>query len=340
MNATDRSFATARFLATDPIRAARPGQSPYTVIHRQNPARLLYFAPQGEVQHTPIFVSMPLINRWTIFDLLPGASVIEDLRAAGVPVYLLDWGNPGPEHAGTSLRRVIDELLHRSMDRALRHAKATFGATELDAVGYCVGGTFLAIDLARHPAAAHRACFVCTPIDFHASGRLSVWANPNNFPLDEAIDGFGNYPGRIISQAFSWLRPEGQTRKWMSLWERVDREGFPELWAALEQWNGDAVDFPGEAYREYVRRCYFDNALVDATKVWDLAGQRLSLADAKLPAHVIAADADHIVPPPSAFALEKVWGGPVTTETVRGGHVALCVSGALSKALLRWIRAA
>lgn len=338
MNATDRSFATARFLAADPIRAARLGQSPFTVIHRQNPARLLYFAPKGEAVQTPVFVSMPLINRWTIFDLLPGASVIEDLTAAGVPVYLLDWGDPGPEHAHTPLSRIIDDLLHRSMDRALRHAKAAHGATAIDAIGYCVGGTFLAIHLARH-ADARRACFVCTPIDFHASGRLALWAHPDNFPLDEAIDGFGNYPGRVIRQAFSWLRPEGQTRKWMSLWERVDREGFPELWAALEQWNGDAVDFPGEAYREYVRRCYFENALVDRSKSWTMAGAPVRLDKARIPAHVIAADADHIVPPPSAFALQQVWGGPVTTETVRGGHVALCVSGALSGSLLRWIAA-
>jgi polyhydroxyalkanoate synthase len=203
------------------------------------------------------------------------------------------------------------------------------------AIGYCVGGTFLAAHLALRPERVSRVCFLATPIDFHASGRLATWATPATFPLDAIVDGLGNFPKELMRTSFQWLKPQGMTSKWASLWERIDQDGFPELWAALEKWNEDGVDFPGEAYREYVGRCYFDNALVKGG--WTLAGTPVDLHRATMPALVLACSDDHIVPPPAAHALRDVWGGPVETETIKGGHVGVCVGGALPKRLIRWL---
>lgn len=327
-----RTAGTTAFLAQDPVRRAKTGQTPHRVIFRQNKARVLYFAP-AEITRTPVFISMPLINTWTIFDLLPGRSVIETLLAAGAPVYLLDWGRPGPEDQPRRLTEYADTLLGRCIDRSRRHA----GVPQLDAVGYCVGGTFLAIHLARHPDLVRRVAFVATPIDFHASGRLSAWADPETFPLDDIVDGLGNFPPHLMRESFAWLRPSGSTRKYVSLWQRIDQPGFPELWAALERWNGDNVPFPGECYREYVRRCYFDNALMHGD--WVLNGTPVDLSQATIPALTLAGDGDHIVPPAAAHALEQVWGGPVETQVVKGGHVGICVGKRMPAALVAWIEA-
>ena len=337
-----RSVDTFRYLATDPLRSVRAGQTPHAIIHRDGPANLRYFAPTVPATASgstpaatlaPVFVSMPLINTWTIFDLVPGHSVIAALTAAGVPVYVLDWGRPGPEASATTLSRLIDGTLRRAVDRACRHASVAM----MDAIGYCVGGTFLAAHLARHPGRIRRVAFLATPIDFHASGRLALWAKPDTFPVDDIVDGLGNFPASLMKTSFQWLRPTGQTGKWVGLWERIDEPGFPELWAALEKWNGDAVDFPGEAYREYIRRCYFDNALMAGG--WMMAGEPVDLSRATIPALVLAASADHIVPAPSAFGLSSVWGGPVECRTVRGGHVGVCIGKALPSTLVEWARA-
>lgn len=332
----ERNVRTAQFLAADPVKGVRTGRTPYEVVFHQNKSKVHFYRPEKAL-HRPVFISMPLINTWTIFDLLPGRSVIEKLLAAGVPVYLMDWGRPGDEDAQTSLVQLIDGLLHRAMDRSRRHARATYGEdTELDAIGYCVGGTFLAAYLARHPAAVQRACFVATPIDFHSSGRLVSWANPGTFPLDDLVDDLGNFPADLMRTSFQWLKPSGMTAKWMGLWERIDQDGFAELWSALEQWNGDNVDFPGEAYRAYVRGCYFDNALMSGT--WVLGNQRTDLSRCSIPAHVISASTDHIVPTPAANGLQRAWGGEVTTEVIKGGHVGICVGSRLPHALVAWVQ--
>ncbi len=333
-----KAIRVGKFLANDPKTTVKIGQTPHTVIHRENKSSVLYFAPAADADpRTPIFISMPLINSWAIFDLLPGRSVVEALTRAGAPVYLLDWGRPTAEDQPVRAVEFIDRILHRAIDRSHRHARRTHDAEMLDMVGYCVGGTFLAAYLARHPEAARRVALVATPIDFHQSGRLGHWASPESFPLDDIIDGLGNFPSELMKQSFAWLKIESQTGKWMTLWDRYDTEGFPELFAAMECWNQDSIDFAGECYRDYVRNCYFDNRLMDGS--WVLGNETTDLSNCKIPALVVTASNDHIVPLPSAAALEQVWGGPVENTVVRGGHVGLCVGNKLSNTLARWIEA-
>jgi polyhydroxyalkanoate synthase len=332
-----RTAKTAEFLAHDPVLTAKAGQTPHEIIHRQGKAAVRYFAPDPgtEGTHQPVFVSMPLINTWTVWDLLPGRSVVAKLNAAGVPVYLLDWGRPGDEDAERPLSYYVDEVMGRALHRSKRHARAHHDTEGFDAIGYCVGGTFLSVFLARNPDAVRSAAFVCTPIDFHASGRLAAWTKPDRFPLDTLIDSVGNYPADLMRTSFQWLKPSGQTAKWMGLWSRIEDEGFQELWATLEQWNADNVDFPGEAYREYVRRCYFDNALMHGG--WTLGRHPVDLGQAQIPAMVIAAPRDHIAPQPACWGLQDAWGGEVEVQLLSGGHVGVSVSSRLPKALIAWL---
>ena len=315
---------------------SREGVTPHAIIHRDHQAVVRYFAPKdNQALRAPIFISMPLINTWTIWDLLPGRSVVARLTALGAPVYLLDWGRPGPEDAQTTIEDLIDGVLRRSMDRARRHAGVSEGG--LDALGYCVGGTFLAVGLSRFPQLARRAAFVATPINFHEAGRLGAQIREETFPVDQLVGALGNYPGGMIKGGFVLLKPTQEIGKFVTLWERSEDVRFRELWAAMEGWASDVVDFPGEAYRQYVRACYMHNQLM--TGGWFVGGQPVDLKRATLPATAIAASKDHIVPPASAHALASVWGGPVDTVTVEGGHVGMCVGNALPAALTRWVEA-
>ncbi len=327
---TDRVIDTARWLASDPVSRVRTGQTPHAVLFRDQKACVRYFAPET-ARLPPVFCVLPLINTGTVFDLMPGRSVVEALTAAGVPVYVLDWGRAGPEDSQLPMSHYVDRVLGRCINRAIRHA----GIYEIDVLGYCVGGTFLALHLARNPGPARRAFFLATPIDFHRSGRLSTWARPETFPLDSIIDGFGNFPKALMQDSFRWMRPTGSTQKFKTLLDRGDDPAFRELWVALESWNADGVDFPGATYREYIRGCYFDNALMKGG--WVMDGRRVDLRDAKIPAVTVAAAGDHIVPEAAAHALAAVWGGPVRVATVSGGHVGVCAGAKLPAAIVEWL---
>lgn len=336
-----RTIDTVRYLQTDPVRTHRSGLTPHEAIFTSGKSRLLHFPlPAGVTQTAPpMFISMPLINTWSVWDLLPSQSVVEGLTKGGVPVYVLDWGRPGPEDAERPLSFYIDTVMGRMIDRAERHAVAHYGldkaaGEKLDAAGYCVGGTFLAVHISRNPERFRQAAFVATPIDFHKSGRLAAWANPETFPLDALVAGPRNFPAWRMSDSFAWLRVSGTPRKWFSLWERIDKPGFPEMWAAFEKWNTDGVDFPGSAYREYVRQCYFENALIEGG--WMLGTTPVDLGKATIDALEIPATKDHIAPPEACDGLQKAWGGTVTVKPIKAGHVAISVMPQLPAELLAW----
>ncbi len=323
---------TLRWLATDPVASTRTGPTPHQVVFRDQKAVVRYFAAK-EPKFAPLFCVMPLINTWTVFDLAPGKSVIEALNAAGVPVYILDWGRAGPEDAELPMAHYVDTVLGRCLRRAVRHA----GVEQIDVLGYCVGGTFLALHLARNPGPARRVFFLATPIDFHKAGRLSAWAKPETFPVDAIIDGYTNFPKELMGASFQWLRPTGSATKLKTVLDRGHDPAFRKLFTAMEQWNGDGVDFPGTTYREYIKRCYFDNATMRGG--WVMNGKPVDLKAVAIPATTVAASEDHIVPPAAAFGLAESWGGAVTTKTIKGGHVGVCAGAALPAAILEWLKA-
>lgn len=339
----DRGLAVASFLAGGPVARARTGQTPHRVIFSQGCAQLRAFPPapgRARSDAAPLFIVMPLINTWTIFDLLPGRSVVEKLVNDGIPVYLLDWGRPGPEAAEQPLSELVDGVLVRMLDRATRHARAagTLGPTgRPDTLGYCLGGTFLAMALARHPDRARRMALLAAPIDMEKSGRLARWVRPELFPLDALVDGLGNVPGDLVDEGFARIRPQSRMRAHKALWDHIDEPDFRRLWAAVENWKRDTVPLPGAAYRSFVRACYFENRLM--TGGWELDGRPVDLAQGRVPAVAFGASRDHICPTPAAFGLARVWGGPVRTAVVPGGHVGVCLGHRFPDALRAWLRA-
>lgn len=315
-------------------------ETPHAVIHRQHETALRYFPTAVPQTAAPLFLNASLINTWPVFDLLPGRSLIGALTGAGVPVYVMDWGRPGPEASERPLSQLIDSTLPRALRRAARHARANgllAADQRLDALGYSVGGTFLAMALSRHPELAARVVLLCAPIDFHASGRFAKLADPSWLPLDDLVDGSGNIPANLMRLSFLMVDPAANVRRLRQLWSAVGDVRAVSDWWVVQQWLLDSVAFPGECYREYVQRCYIDNALVSGG--WELGGRPVSLADGRIPALVVAGGSDTICAPAGALALAHCWGGPVTTELLDAGHIDICLGSALPALLLEWLRA-
>ncbi|TNE90995.1 MAG: alpha/beta fold hydrolase [Deltaproteobacteria bacterium] len=324
----------AHFLREFELKGYPTGLTPHQIIHTQGKSCVRYFEPE-EIKTAPLFVSMPLINTWSVFDLLPHRSVVRGLLARGVPVYILDWGTPGPEDAEVGVEELLTNVLPRSIDRVRRHARRVNGAEELHALGYCVGGTFLAAYIGIDPEAFDSVSFLAAPMDFRHAGRLGIWADPESFPVDALVDNLGNFPASLMGQSFVWLRPTTLPEKYRGLWDRFEDPKFIETWSAIEAWNSANIPFWGEAYRAYIKNCYFDNRLIEGG--WFIAGHEVKLSDVKAPVLIMDATRDHICPPAAAQGLEAVWGGTVTKKSFNAGHVGVCLSSKLPNAIADWL---
>src|SRR4029450_7817797 len=83
-----------------------------------------------------LFVPAP-VSRYFIIDLLPGRSFAGYIASAGFDVFIADFGQPTSEDRFCDLAYYVDGLIRRSVRRTL----TLTGESQLNVVGYCLGGT-------------------------------------------------------------------------------------------------------------------------------------------------------------------------------------------------------
>jgi polyhydroxyalkanoate synthase subunit PhaC len=311
------------------------GLSPKEVVWRKNKARLYrYTASAPRTHRVPILIVYALINRPYILDLAPGNSLIEFLVGQGFDVFLLDWGIPGPEDR--TLR--LDDYVFDYIPKAARKVRTISGVDEFTVLGYCIGGTLSTLYAATHPDDPLRnLVLLTTPIEFSEVGLLHGWTNAGGFDVDKLIDTYGNMPGELIDLGTKLLRPMGNVSNYTKLWEKALDDRYVRGWQAMSRWVNDAIPFPGEAFRQWIKDFYQGNKLIKGTLT--MGGGRVDLAKIRASLLVVAAEKDHIAPLPSCSPLlEKVASADKEFIALPGGHVSIVVGRNAVKGL--WPRLA
>ena len=314
---------TAR-LALEADRVA-VGRTPRTLVWSLGPVQLFRYTPTlppAQRQPTPLLLVYALINKPYIFDLLPGRSFIELMRDRGFDVFLLDWGAPGREDRHTR----FDDYAANYLPRAVREVLRASGASQLDMLGYCIGGTLATLYAALFPGAPLRRLALLAPaIDFDAGTPSSfrAWLDPQHFDVERVVDALGNVPPGLIEFGSKMLKPvENYVSVYASLWDRADDPAAVEGWQAMHRWVHDGVPFAGAAFRQWVNDFIRANKLARGELV--VRGRRADLANIHVPLLNVIAAQDHIVPREcSANLMALVSSAERRLHVVPGGHVGL-----------------
>jgi polyhydroxyalkanoate synthase len=309
-------------------------QTPRDELMLEGGARLYHFRGRGT--GTPVLLVPSLINRWYVLDLRPGASLVEALVGAGLDVWLLDWGVPEAED-----RYLEWDAVLRRLDRASRRVLRETGAPRLSILGYCMGGTLVAIHAAQHPEQLARLATLAAPIDFSHGGMLRRMVDPSWFDAD-AIAEAGNIAPSQMQGGFAALRPTLEASKLASLPDLATDAKARDAVLALDAWASDNIPFPAAAYRRYIGELYQQNQLVAGTHRAN--GAAVTLSKITCPTLVITASRDTICPPRAATALlDHVGATDTSTLEVPGGHVGAVVGSRASTqmypAVVRWLGA-
>jgi polyhydroxyalkanoate synthase len=267
-----------------------------------------------------VLLVFALINRPDIFDLRPGHSFVEYLLEEGFDVFLLDWGVPGDEDADMGLDSYVCDELSWGIRETLRSSEQE----ELSLLGWCIGGTLVAMHAAlERESPARNLVLLTTPVD--TTGALyTKWVGRDSFDVDRVTEVMPSVPGAGVDWANKLMKPV--TNYWTTyrqLWQRVlEGESRREAYQSMARWVADNPPFPGRAYREWITWMYKENRLVRGRV--RLRGRAVDLRAIEQNLLVITAGADHIAPRPGTLPLlDLVASEDVTHLDRKGGHIGL-----------------
>jgi len=310
----DSQFEIGRNVATT------PGQVVF-----QNPLfQLIQYTPQTDtVYERPLVIVPPNINKFYILDLQPANSFVRYAVAQGHTVFMVSWRNPLSSDTDGVDQATWAEYLDNAVLKALQVASDISGQDQVNALGFCVGGTMLASALAlaqargEHPAAS--LTLLTTLLDFHDTGVLQVFVDEAHAMLrDQQIGQGGLMAGRDLATTFSFLRPNELV--WNYVVGNYLKGQTPPAFDLLF-WNGDSTNLPGPFFTWYFRNTYLENNLKvpGRARAGDVA---LDLTRLKMPAYLYGSREDHIVPWTSAYASTQLLRGPLRFVLGASGHIA------------------
>ena len=295
------------------------GVSPGKVVFQNSLMQLIQYAPTTEqAQRRPLLIIPPWINKFYILDLRPNNSFVRWAVGQGHTVFMVSWVNPDESLAGKGFEDYMAEGVFAALD-AIEQAT---GERQVNAIGYCLGGTLLASTLSwmkrRGDDRISSATFFVTMTDFAEAGELGVFVDEEQLAqLEAKMDRDGVLQGADMAQTFNMLRANDL------IWSFVVNNyllGNEPFQFDLLYWNSDATRMPSRMHSYYLRNMYHENKL--ARGELELAGERIDLGEVDVPAYFISTREDHIAPWRSTYRGTQLLGGPVRFVLAASGHIA------------------
>jgi polyhydroxyalkanoate synthase subunit PhaC len=301
--------------------AITPGQ----VVYRNALIELIQYAPStSTVYAEPVLITPAWIMKYYILDLSPRNSLVKYLVDQGHTVFMISWKNP---EAGDR-DFAMDDYVRDGFLAALDAVATIVPKVPVHAVGYCIGGTLLAVAaavLAREgDDRLGSVTLFAAQTDFSEPGELSLFISKSQLALLEAqMRRDGVLDSRQMGAAFAMLRPRDLIwQPMVTAYLKGERPPVIDLMA----WNADGTRMPYKMHTEYLYRLYLDNEL--STGRFPYAGRPVTLADIRVPMFVVGTETDHVAPWKSVYKIENLARSrDYTFLLTSGGHNAGIVSG-------------
>ena len=293
--------------------------TPGKVVARNDLVEIIQYEPQTkDVLKRPLMIAPPWINKYYILDLNAEKSFVDWAVKHGHTVFVLSWAQPDERHAEMDW----GDYARDGIGFGLETIERATGERQVNAIGYCVGGTLLSATLALHAARGDEriasATLFTTQVDFTHAGDLKVFVDEAQIAaVEKDMSEKGYLDGGKMATAFNMLRARDL------IWSYVVRNymlGKAPPPFDLLYWNSDSTRMSAANHSYYLRNCYLNNALTDGTMEMD--GETLDLGKVSVPIYNLATREDHIAPAKSVFHGCQFFGGEVTYVLSGSGHIA------------------
>ena len=303
--------------------------TPGAVVHRSECLELIeYRAQTAEVHGTPIFIVPPQINKFYIWDLAPGRSLVEFLVQQGFRVFVVSWFNPTSRQSAWGLDTYVTAL-----EKALDVSRAIARVSQVHVMGACSGGITSAALLATLAAKrldwARSLTLVVAILDTAGidDSSMGLFAHLETLDLARTLSGArGVLEGQELAKVFAWLRPNELI--W-NYWVNNYLMGAKPAAFDILYWNADTTRLPARLHADFIALLESNGFTRPGGVTID--GRALDLAAVRCDSYILAGRTDHITPWQGCYQTRRLLGGRSEFVLAGSGHVQSIVSPPASK---------
>jgi len=338
---TQKAAQNLSFIRDDDIQI---GTTPKEAVFQLDNIVLYHYTPTVKKPFKiPVLIVYALVNRPYMVDLQENRSLVRNLLAEGIDVYLVDWGYPQKGDRWLTIDDHVNGYINSCVDFLCQRHKLK----SINLLSICQGGTLSLCFAALHPEKVKNLITMVAPVDFHTcDGMLNLWSGcahgPDSMDVDLMVNALGNIPGDFMNFGYLMLKPfQLNVEKYLGMADILDDEAKLINFLRMEKWIFDSPDQAGETFRQFLKDFYQANKLIKGE--FELGGQLVDLKNITMPVLNLYAEQDHLVPPASTIALEQYVGtDDYTVRSFPVGHIGMYVSGKvqndLPPTIAKWLK--
>lgn len=309
--------------------------TPGKVVFQNDLIQLIHYAPATPTQwRRPLLIVPPWINKFYILDLREKNSFIKWAVEQGHTVFCISWVNPDARLAQKTFEDYVFEGALTALDKVCEQT----GEKQVNAIGYCLGGTLLGTAAAYLAAKRDKrlasATFFTTMLDFSIPGELGVFIDENQVShLEKKMAERGYLEGSEMATTFNLLRANDLIWSFVVNNYLLGKDPFP---FDLLYWNSDSTRMPAAMHSFYLRNMYMKNLLKEPGGIV-IGDVPIDLRKIRIPAYFISTLEDHIAPWQSTYLGAQLFSGPVRFVLGGSGHIAGIVNPPAANKYGYWV---